>query len=193
MEVAGVVYIYPVYPGRITRSERANMKIFQKICGPGGLSKIMLTTSRWDICPQDLGAMREAEIWKSFWADETSFRPDQETMSARLLDSPESARDVVERILTHLEEIEFGPLGLQREMVDKGRSLQQTDAARELRRKILQLIQESKLKQDSPEVRRRAKELADQAKALQIPLSQRVQSFFSVVSSHPSGATRALT
>ncbi|KAF6751402.1 P-loop containing nucleoside triphosphate hydrolase protein [Ephemerocybe angulata] len=181
MKVGGIVYIYPIYPGRITRSDCANIKIFRKICGPGGLEKVILATTRWDICPKDTADSREREISANFWSDKSHPGPRNPEM-ARLGSSAESAWGVVSTILERMEK-EGVVLALQRQLVDRGQILQQTDAARELRAKIMQLLEDADPRTGDSGRRQRIDTLAREAKELKIPLTKRIQSFFGQVSS----------
>ncbi|TFK24900.1 hypothetical protein FA15DRAFT_388311 [Coprinopsis marcescibilis] len=71
VQVAAFLYIYPIYPGRFTRSEGKNLQMFSKLCGPSLMPRVMLATSNWHrqsrLEPgQDLPA-RENELKTKFW------------------------------------------------------------------------------------------------------------------------------
>ncbi|RXW13862.1 hypothetical protein EST38_g11994 [Candolleomyces aberdarensis] len=178
MKVGGIVYMYPIYPGRITWNDCANIKVFQKICGVGGLSKVTLATTRWSSCRLQSGESREQEIWRSFWDGRTD-APAQSTM-ARLEDSRQSAWAIMESIFKTMKG-DGVVLALQRQLVDKGRIFQQTDAAQELRAKILRLLKDIMGGDPSPAVKKRLEELSAEAKALKIPMSKRIQALFSII------------
>jgi hypothetical protein len=180
MKVGGVVYMYPIYPGRITRNDCANIKIFQKICGEAGLSKVILATTRWNACPPQSGESREQEIWRSFWNGCSDPPVSQAESMTRLNNSPDSAWSVIDTILKRMEDNGV-VLALQRQLVDKGKTLSQTDAAQELRAKILHLLQEPST-HSSPARKERLEALAREAQELKIPLSKRIQGFFGIVS-----------
>ncbi|KAJ2926644.1 hypothetical protein H1R20_g10457, partial [Candolleomyces eurysporus] len=177
MKVGGLVYMYPIYPGRITRDDISNIKVFRKICGEGGLSKVILATTRWNTCPEQIGESREKEVWDSFWNGCSDARP-QEKWMARLNHSLDSAWEIIENILERTEGSGV-VLALQKQLVDKGKSLPQTDAAKELRAKILHLLEDSGA-DNSQARKKRLEELAQQAKELKIPLSKRIQGYIGI-------------
>ncbi|KAJ2926637.1 hypothetical protein H1R20_g10458, partial [Candolleomyces eurysporus] len=177
MKVGGVVYMYPIYPGRITRNDVSNIKVFQKICGKGGLSKVILATTRWDSCPQESGPNREKEVRDNFWNTYPD-APSQAESMTRLENSPESAWKTVETILERMEDSGI-VLALQEQLVDTGKSLPQTDAAKELRTKILHMLRD--LNTDGSQARKkRLEDLEREAKDLKVPLSKKIQGLFGI-------------
>jgi hypothetical protein len=173
--------MYPIYPGRITRNDVSNIKVFQKNCGEGGLSKVILATTRWNACPKANGESREKEVWSSFWNGRAD-PPLQERTMARLDNSPDSAGEVIETILGRMEDSGV-VLSLQKQLVDKRKSLPQTDAAKELRAKILELLHESSTN-GSEARKKRLEALAQEANELKIPFSKKLQGFFGIVSGY---------
>ncbi|RXW15786.1 hypothetical protein EST38_g10063 [Candolleomyces aberdarensis] len=152
----------------------ADMK---KICGKEGLSKIILATTRWDSCPEQTGPNREKEVWDSFW-DGCSRTPSQAESMARLENSPESAWKAISAILERMEDSGV-VLALQEQLVDTGKSLQQTDAAKELRAKILHMLRDSST-DGSQSRKKRLEDLSKEAKDLKIPLSKKIQGLFGI-------------
>jgi hypothetical protein len=101
---------------------------------------------------------------------------------ARLDNSPDSAWEVIETILGRMENSDV-VLALQKQLVDKGKSLPQTDAAKVLRAKILELFHESST--DGSEARKkRLGALAQEANELKIPFPKKLQGFFGIVSGY---------
>ncbi|RXW14637.1 hypothetical protein EST38_g11219 [Candolleomyces aberdarensis] len=180
MKVSGVVYMYPIYPNRMTRNDCSNVKVFRKICGDGGLSRVILATTRWDICPPETGTRREEELEKNFWRNllDQSQAKGTATMK-RLPNGAEHAWQIIDTILEkhgHAE-VDGIILNIQHQLVTKGKKLQQTDAAIELRRKLQVLLNES----SSSSVKTRRENLekvVQQVKELKIPFSSRIKSFF---------------
>ncbi|KAJ2920032.1 hypothetical protein MD484_g488, partial [Candolleomyces efflorescens] len=173
MKVGGVVFMYPIYPGRITRNDVSNIKVFQKICGEGGLSKVILATTRWNTCPElACGAGREKEIWENFWKGYPD-RPSLESSTARLHNAPGSAWGVIETILGRMNDGVV--LALQTQLVDKGKTLPQTDAAKQLRAKLLDLLHDPS---NGSEARKKC--LEAEVDELKIPLGKKIQGFFGI-------------
>jgi hypothetical protein len=90
---------------------------------------------------------------------------------------------IIETILKRMKDSGV-VLALQKQLVDKGKSLPQTDAAKELRAKILDLLHDSNT--DPSEARKKRLEaLAKEANELKIPLSKKIQGLFGIVSATP--------
>ena len=171
----------------MTRNDCSNVKVFRNICGEAGLSRVVLATTRWDICPSDTGARREEELVANFWTNllqdgDTEATPGRAKMM-RLHNTTEAAQQIVEEILKGVPDadLESGILNIQKQLGKLGRKFQQTDAAMELRKKLLDLLKESG--SPSTESRReRFRSLVQQANYLKIPLGARIKAMFGLVS-----------
>jgi hypothetical protein len=186
MQVAGVIYLYPIYPNRMTRNDRSNVKVFQKICGKTGLSKVILATTRWDICPPGTGEKREQELQGTFWSD--MIDPEQtgnKAIMSRLESNPDAAWAIIDTVLGRMvnadAELDGVILHLQNQLVTKRKKMPQTDAARELRRKLQELLNESGSATTQAR-RERFTNLLRQIEELKIPLGVRIKSLFGLVS-----------
>ncbi|KAF6751405.1 P-loop containing nucleoside triphosphate hydrolase protein [Ephemerocybe angulata] len=187
MRVGGVVYLFPIYPNRITRNDRSNIKIFQRLCGQNSLTKIILATTRWDICPSEAGESRELELRTNFWSDMLPQEESEGALLARLENTPESALGIIHRILERYfdqhevadmnENIDGIILKMQDQLVKRNKILPETDAARELRRKLEELMKESR-GGDPTKRKERLQRLVAQAKDLKIPLGKRIMGIF---------------
>ncbi|KAJ2916075.1 hypothetical protein MD484_g4342, partial [Candolleomyces efflorescens] len=190
MKVAGIVYVHPIYPNRMTRNDCSNVKVFRNICGEGGLSKVVLATTRWDICPPETGDKREGELVANFWTnllidpkatqgkDSPPNRQAEQgrAQMMRLHDSKEGAQRIVERILEGVSDtdLDSGILNIQDQLMKMGKKFQQTDAAVELRKKLLDLLKESG-SSSSESRRERLRSLMQQVSELKIPLGARIK------------------
>jgi hypothetical protein len=170
----------------MTRNDCSNVKVFRRICGDAGLSKVVLATTRWDICPPETGAKREKELIENFW---TNLLGNPETgkgkakmMRLRTNDDSASALDIVLEILGMVEaaELDSGILSLQEQLMAKGKKFQQTDAAVELRKKLLDLLKESG-SASSANRRERLRSLMQQVGDLKIPLGTRIKAMLRMV------------
>jgi hypothetical protein len=183
MKVGGVVYLYPIYPNRMTRNDRSNIKVFQKICGNHSLSKVILATTRWDICPKESGDKRERELVDTFWSEMLSVSAPHRAEMTRLKNSKDSAWSLIKLVLERNVDsrIDGVILTIQDQIVDRSRKLKRTDAAQELRRKLEELLKESG--STTSQVRKeKLKSLAAEAAKLRLPLGTRLMKFLGVVS-----------
>jgi hypothetical protein len=168
----------------MTRNDCSNVKVFRRICGDAGLSKVVLATTRWDICPPETGAKREKELVENFW---TNLLGNPETGKGkakmmRLRTDDDTALNIVLEILGMVEaaELDSGILSLQEQLMAKGKRFQQTDAAVELRKKLLDLLKESG-SASSANRRERLRSLMQQVGELKIPLGTRIRAMLRLV------------
>ncbi|KAJ2933921.1 hypothetical protein H1R20_g3186, partial [Candolleomyces eurysporus] len=176
MKVGGIIYMYPVYPNRMTRNDRSNIKVFREMCGNHALSKVVLATTRWDICPPEIGGNRQKEVLDTFWSNMRSeSTPHTREEATALWNSKESAWDLIKLVLKRRADshIDGVVLKIQKQLVDKGKKFRETDAAQELRRKVKELIKESgSTSTQARNVKPRA--LSAEAARLRLPLGARV-------------------
>jgi hypothetical protein len=70
VKVGGVIYMFPIYPNRITRNDKANPKVLQELCGKDTLAKVRMVTTKWSLCTDEtVGARREDHLKSNFWKD----------------------------------------------------------------------------------------------------------------------------
>lgn len=184
MKVGGVIYTFPIYPGRISRNDRANLKVFQEICGQKNLTKVALATTRWDgTTNRDVLEGREAELRQKFWQDMLGDPESPMASMARLENTSGSAWELVDHVLGRLlhADVDGVILKLQKQLVDKQKDLRETSAAQELLKKLTDLLKESG-SSDLEGRRKSARELATQIKELKTPLTKRIMRFLKSVS-----------
>ncbi|TFK24913.1 hypothetical protein FA15DRAFT_640585 [Coprinopsis marcescibilis] len=183
--VGAVIYIYPVYPGRYSHNDRSNLKIFSKLCGKNALTRVTLATSRWDEHgDQDLLERREADL-QSHWrymleCGASTGRlgrfndPDHRYSAATLL------KEVVSKAISREQsegELAGVILDLQQQVVLQQRELNQTGAARELKKKLDSLVKEYESMGDNPVVRAKARDVVRQLDNLKISVVGRLKLF----------------
>jgi hypothetical protein len=94
--------------------------MFQKLCGPGALQNVILTTTMWDDVDEALGLMREEELRTQFWKSMITFG----SRMARFRYTHDSAWDIIDKFA----DTNRRPVLLQQEMVDEGKDLPNTTA-----------------------------------------------------------------
>ncbi|KAJ2916073.1 hypothetical protein MD484_g4340, partial [Candolleomyces efflorescens] len=160
MKVAGIVYIHPIYPGRMTQNDCSNVKVFHKICGDEGLSKVILATTKWNLCPEATGAGREKELVETFWTNllRNSQGAEAKAKMMRLYDNADSARSIIKAILEKMAQSKIDG----------------TEAAKQLRSKLEELLHETELS-SSQDRRERLGSLVQQIGELKISLGTRIK------------------
>ncbi len=104
-----------------------NLRMFKKLCGDNGLGSVVLATTMWDDVDHDLGLKREQDLLNNplFWAGMVAkgskvFRHDKKITSAM---------EIVSYLIKQERPI---VTDLAKEMVDNGKTLDDTSAGREL-------------------------------------------------------------
>ena len=113
---------------------KRNFVMFQKLCGSAALANVVLATTRWSEVKQAVGEGRETELKTK----EAFFKPviDAGAPLVRYMRTPESAME----ILNHLVGKPAIPLLIQKEMVDGGKRLSETEAGQALQSEIAEQV-----------------------------------------------------
>ncbi|KAF4996999.1 hypothetical protein FGRMN_4139 [Fusarium graminum] len=123
----GIIYLHRISDIRMQGSARRNLVTFRKLCGDDALKKVILASTMWDITREEDAIMREQELMDTdqFWG----WMLGQGSSCHRYNNTAESARQIVLSLTGHKSEI---VTDLQRQMVDKGLSLNETAAGQNL-------------------------------------------------------------
>jgi len=160
--------------------------MFRSICGEDALHNIVLGTTKWELgVPHS--ALRHDQLLAEYWKPLLD-----KGAKAVPIQGPVSARKVIEEIIAPgaqkvVKEI---VLQIQREMVDKKKIIPETQAGKELRFTLQEVLdmQKKLLRMDSQgdedlqaqhqEAEEKVKLLVGQIQRLKIPLSRQFRSFF---------------
>ncbi|KAG6852882.1 hypothetical protein C0991_008395 [Blastosporella zonata] len=185
MKLAGVVYLHEITQPRMLGTSRKNLDLFAQLCGPDAIKNVILATTKWDELPNDgTGALRESQLKGEHW----KHMLDMGSRVHRFDGAQRSARRIVNYILAKEP---LDAVQIQRELVQIGDILAETDAGRTLRFTLQELLVMQK--NVSANIRRGDEDLTMEAKAretdekilitlrqikeLNIPLSRRVMRF----------------
>lgn len=134
LQLTGIVYLHRIQDNRVTGAAMKNLRMFKKLCGNDGLANVLLTTTMWNMVSPEVGLDREMQLrtHKDFWKpmlDNGSeiFRHDKEAASALT---------IVQHLLSKKHRV---TLAIQRDMVDKKMTLEQTAAGREVEAELFKL------------------------------------------------------
>ena len=131
----GIVYISPITVTRMSGSAVRNLDIFSKLVGDEALSEVVLVTSKWDaMVDSSVAEDREKALRERFW------KPliDKGSRVCRLDPRRLVALHVLDVLLPRVEAQEK-VLQIQRELVDDMKTLDQTEAGRQLSKEILKM------------------------------------------------------
>ena len=126
--------------------------MFEKLCGKNALENVIITTTMWDKVDEQIGVQREKELKGVYWKPMIN----QGSRALRYFNTYESAWAILDGIVGHNRHAVL----LQREMVEMGRQLNDTDAGRALYSVLEQLVkrQQETLKEIQSERNRQADE-----------------------------------
>jgi hypothetical protein len=130
--LTGIIYLHPITHNRLNGTAFKNLRTFRKLCGEQGVKSVILVTTMWEsVHPASLGAERETELVDTaeFWGDMK--RNGSEVR--RHMNSRESAVEIISFLVARGNKT---ILGLQTEMVDQSRSLENTEAGKEVDREM---------------------------------------------------------
>ncbi|KAH6880600.1 P-loop containing nucleoside triphosphate hydrolase protein [Coprinopsis sp. MPI-PUGE-AT-0042] len=188
MQIAGVIYMNDISQKRMFGSTRMNLKMFTKLCGDESFKKVVLATSQWDLLPDvATGARREAELKADFWKNVHGAKV------MRVQEKPKHHQDIINHLLsTHLalldQKLSSEILQIQTEVVDMEKFIPETDAGRELKYTLAELLKlqtaakENALDEDGKEeMAKKVLQLKQQMQAMKVSLGDRIRRFLGFV------------
>ncbi|KAK3350326.1 hypothetical protein B0T25DRAFT_570889 [Lasiosphaeria hispida] len=133
VKFAGLLYLRDIDEAKMKSPDIKNLEMFRALCGTEGLENVVLVTTKWNAMAGqiELAERREQELKSGF------FRPliQLSATYARDYGTSASAREVLRQVMRK-EKAFFIPI--QRQMVDEGKRLDQTDAGRILQKQLLE-------------------------------------------------------
>lgn len=189
MLISGVIYMNDISQKRMYGSTRMNLEMFNKLCGRRAFSRVVMATTQWDNLPagrDDIGEQRQQELsgtfWKSVMDEGATVMPirkkpqDQHKIMAYLLEATLDAKK---------RKLDEDVLQIQKEIVDMEKYIPATEAGRQLKFTIEELIKLQKASHASTldetgkqELEQKTKLLKDQLATLKLSLGQRIRDFF---------------
>ena len=132
--MSGLIYFHRISDVRMGAISKRNFVMFQKLCGSAALANVVLATTRWSEVKQAVGEGRETELKTK----EAFFKPviDAGAPLVRYLRTPESAMEMLNHFMGKLAI----PLLIQKEMVDGGKRLSETEAGQALQSEIAEQV-----------------------------------------------------
>ena len=163
-----------------------NLKVFQSLCGKENLEAVVFGTTKSGKLTPEAYARREKQLSDVYWKD---FK-NRGARVFKLLPSHESALQLVEAVLGKAQ-LEQRVLLIQKELVDLAKMLPATEAGKELKYTLEEIMEHQKralagdnLTQQQIEAhKQKIATIASQIKQLKLSFSQRLLKFFGLVSS----------
>ncbi|KAH7925408.1 hypothetical protein BV22DRAFT_1065062 [Leucogyrophana mollusca] len=187
MRLAGVVYLHDISQTRMLGTPRKNFEMFGKLCGEDALGNVILATTKWSDVLYETGRSRERQLSGTFWRDMI----DHGSRMAQFRGDHASAWTIVNLIIKKDPLI----LQIQKELVDLGKLIPETEAGNSLRARLKDLVENYKRaaaelrdengREDDEDLQQRLQDtenqihsLLGQIQDLRVPLSKRIMAFF---------------
>lgn len=138
--LTGIIYLHRIMDPRLGGKALQNLKMFKSLCGDEALSKVVLATTFWGHVNATVGMNRESELEKSeFWGKMIK----KGSKVLRQDNGRVSAKSIIEYLVRKRTTANIGvALDIQKEMVDEGKTLDQTGAGQEMNAQILAMRKE---------------------------------------------------
>ncbi|KAF9004213.1 P-loop containing nucleoside triphosphate hydrolase protein [Cyathus striatus] len=164
MKLAGVIYLHEISQTRMLGTTRKNLEMFHKLCGDDALSSVVLGTTKWSEVAQDVGDKRVKQLRDNFWKDMIEKGSDV----FKFEKTNQSAWNMVNHLLQKHKDVES--LRLQKELVDLQKIIPDTDAGKELRYSLEELLKMQKDKATEEQLQKTKAAL----QALKVSISERL-------------------
>lgn len=130
VKLTGILYLHRIIDPRMGGSAKKNLFMFKKLCGPEALKHVVLVTTMWEQVDEKVGLSREKELEETedFWG----YMLGKGSRIERHMNTPESARRIVEIFISKGHPSSPVLLAIQDEMVNNNKDLDKTEAGRGL-------------------------------------------------------------
>ncbi|KAF9004212.1 P-loop containing nucleoside triphosphate hydrolase protein, partial [Cyathus striatus] len=173
MTLGGVIYLHDISQTRMLGTTRRNLEMFFKLCGSDALSSVVVGTTKWGEVELNVAEIREKQLCDIFW------KPMIVAGSSvhRFQSTKDSAWEIVNSILDKVA-INDTPeaLQIQKEVVDLSKILPDTEAGRELRITLEQLLENQKRQGNEDQMQKTLKAINE----LKVSVPKRILMFFGI-------------
>lgn len=138
--LSGLLYLHRITDPKMSGSAVKSLQIFQKICGVGAYPHVTLTTTMWEALAQRTNGEQVGQERVKSLSEKEEFWGSMVRGGSRVrqhLGCRESAIRIVEEVLS--SNLGSALLDLQLEMMDEGRSLEETTAGQFLQKDLNEL------------------------------------------------------
>jgi hypothetical protein len=128
MLLSGIILLQPISGNRVQGNERKRTRLFEKVCGPGAFSKVVIATTMWDdLKDQFQGNQRveERRTSNDFWGKMV----EHGAQITRHDNNPASARKIIGMLLKNVKPV---ILQMQTELAQNDGKVAATSAGRQL-------------------------------------------------------------
>jgi len=148
--LSGIIYLHRITDLRMEGSAVKNLIMFKKLCGPGALRNVFLTTTQWSKVDQAAGEIRENGICgdPKFWG----LLIEKGATVQRFHGTRESGLKLIDKLMPNKPEA----LDIQDQIVEQGKTIVETDAGQWINAELIE--QQKKFKEEIETLERERQE-----------------------------------
>jgi TolA-binding protein len=142
MVINGIIYLHRISDVRMQGSSMTSIQMFRKLVGTDFYPHVVLATTMWELVDHDVGVKRETELISDskFWG----YMKGGGCRFGRVMNTKASAMDIVGMIVGQQSGDSLSKdnniLAVQRELVDQGKDLIDTNVGREIQSQFSETI-----------------------------------------------------
>ena len=135
LKLAGIIYLHRITDNRMTNTLLRNLSVIRNLCGDEPLKNVTLLTTHWDTEKRAVAEEREKQMMET--EDWWGYMVSKGSKVRRFKNTEESAHDV----LFDFMDKERIVLQIQKEIVEQGLDVKQTQAGAALNVEVAQLVE----------------------------------------------------
>lgn len=139
VKLSGIVYLHRITDNRMAGSQYRNLRTFRGLVGDDAMKNVILLSTMWEKVQPDIGKRREGQLRDIFWKGMIE-------RGSRIDRLEKNNYDEAWRVLTRLikESQAQEAILLQKEVVELGKQLNETQAGKNLYTQFQKLLTEQK-------------------------------------------------
>ena len=135
LKLAGIVYVHRITDNRMTNTLLRNLSVIRNLCGEEPLKNVTLLTTHWDVADRKVAKSREQEMkeTEAWWG----YMVSKGSKVRRFMNTEDSAHEVLFEFI----EQERRVLQIQKEIVEQGLDVKQTQAGAALNVEVAKMAE----------------------------------------------------
>jgi len=135
IRLTGIIYLHRITDDKMQGSAKRNLFMFRKLCGDDALSHVILATTMWEGIKKETGKQREKQLSETeqYWGA----MKQNGSRIRRHYNTRESAFELLSHFVSLDSKAPDMVLNIQGEMVDQGKSLDETSAGQAVQADII--------------------------------------------------------
>jgi len=133
IKLAGIIYLHRILDVRLGGSAMKNLRMFKALCGDDGLGSVVLATTRWSSVSAEEGATRERQLCENPKMWKVMIEKGSRVFRVKQGEEEASGEEIIQYLIKRKRPV---TLDIQKDLVDKGMTLDRTAAGKEVTAEI---------------------------------------------------------